>query len=146
MWRTEEAAAVLELEDALCGGAGEWLCIISGELRRAHSVPPWHLLERRDCASSQVSKENREGPCACVPSRMSTTRQSPGSAPSTAIGPERLWIFVRSTFLMSSLSAGHTKYNKKSQRWAGICDAGDTDCRCCRSGRRSSLCIDGQRA
>lgn len=39
------------------------------------------------------------------PSRMSTTRQSPGSAPSTATGPERLWILVRSTFMMSSLPA-----------------------------------------
>ena len=40
-----------------------------------------------------------------LPSRMSTTRQSPGSAPSTATGPERLWIFVRSTFMMSSLQS-----------------------------------------
>jgi len=37
------------------------------------------------------------------PSSMSTTKQSPGSAPSTAMGPERLCILVRSTLLMSSL-------------------------------------------
>lgn len=68
-----------------------------------------------------------------APSSISTTRQSPGSAPSIAIGPDRLWIFVRSTFLMSSLSS------KNQLHCASKVLNLYPHCHCSRSGHQSNL-------
>lgn len=68
-----------------------------------------------------------------IPSKISTTKQSPGSAPSTAIGPLRLCTPVRSTFLISSLSG--TKVQYTVHRWSWKL----TDCHCCRSELQSNL-------
>ncbi len=88
--------------------ASQWyslvmICFYSEE--DSYGISPWHLVKRLDWpCSSAHSTPIAKGYMVDVLSRISTTKQSPGSAPSTAMGPERLWILVRSTFFTSSLA------------------------------------------
>lgn len=69
--------------------------------REPYGISPWHLVKWLDWQCLSVHSAVY---MADVPSKISTTKQSPGSAPSTAMGPERKWIAVRSAFFTSSLA------------------------------------------
>lgn len=128
---------------------------ISGRTKETTAVSQLKLDTSRDKLNTIQKRESLQSPCIYIvstvfttwdhigtypqgifskgwTSRMSTTRQSPGSAPSTATGPERLWTRVRSTSRISSLTE-MSCLSKVSTLTTWIAYS-----HCSQSGRRSS--------